>query len=293
MLRLLPEKVVCFDCEWCPDPASGRILYRLSDSLSDREVVEEMWGRNGATADNPQPFLKTVLCRVLSIAGMARTATSDGITVSLFSLPTDVTDPRKASEAHIIQNFLKKVGDQKRQLVGFNSIASDLRILSQRALIHGLSVPSFFLRPIKPWEGFDYFASDGQAHVDLSDRLSGYGSGRVSLNEIATLSGIPGKMDVSGAQVPDLWMDGKYQEIVNYNEFDAVTTYLLWLRLVYISGLLTDEEVKREESAVRHELERQVAQGKGHLNDYLLEWDRLAAATSLRFGRGTVAAESE
>jgi len=41
-----------------------------------------------------------------------------------------------------------------------------------------------------------------------------------------------GKMDVDGEEVAFLWLDGKLNEIVAYNEFDALTTYLVWLRVV-------------------------------------------------------------
>ncbi len=41
-----------------------------------------------------------------------------------------------------------------------------------------------------------------------------------------------GKMNVDGEGVAFLWLDGKLNEIVAYNEFDALTTYLVWLRVV-------------------------------------------------------------
>ena len=46
MFKTVAHEVWAFDAEWVPDPVAGRVLYGLSDALSDREVVEEMWQRN-------------------------------------------------------------------------------------------------------------------------------------------------------------------------------------------------------------------------------------------------------
>jgi predicted PolB exonuclease-like 3'-5' exonuclease len=276
MFRTFPSHIVAFDLEWCPDPVAGRVLYDLDESINDREVVAEMWRQGGATVEEPQPFLKTLLCRVVSVAGVARTSGAEGISVTLFSLPTDCDDDTKSREAQIIGAFLERVGKQKRQLVGFNSIASDLKILTQRAFVHGLSIPEFFKRPDKPWTGVDYFARESAGHVDLSEFFSPHGKGKVSLNDLAMLAGIPGKMAVSGEQVPEMWLEGRWQEIIAYNEFDAVTTYLVWLRACHLIGFLDKEEYTVERELMRRELERQIAAGKTHLEDYLIEWDRLS-----------------
>jgi predicted PolB exonuclease-like 3'-5' exonuclease len=276
MFRSFPTHTVAFDLEWCPDPVAGRVLYGLGDEVGDREVVEEMWRQNGATAEDPQPFLKTLYCRVVSIAGVARTESEKGITVTLFSVPTDFDDTAKCDEAHLIKTFLDKIGKQKRQIIGFNSLASDLKILTQRAFVHGLSVPEFFMRPEKPWIGVDYFAREGAGHVDLSEFFSTHGKGgRVSLNDLAMLAGIPGKMAVSGEQVPEMWLAGRWDEIVAYNEYDALTTYLVWLRSCHLIGFIDSQQYEEEQQLLRREIKRQISAGKEHLNEYLDEWRRL------------------
>ena len=68
MFKTVADEVWAFDAEWVPDPAAGRVLYGLADTWTDRMVVEEMWQRNGATDDDPMPYLKTILCRVVSMA---------------------------------------------------------------------------------------------------------------------------------------------------------------------------------------------------------------------------------
>ena len=72
-----------------------------------------------------------------------------------------------------------------------------------------------------------------------------------SLHELATLSGIPGKMDMDGQRVAEMWFEGEVRRIVQYNECDAHTTYLVWLRMAYIGGFFTEEAYHEEQEHVR------------------------------------------
>ena len=56
MIRDVKDRVWAFDCEWIPDPLSGRLLYEIPDSVtSPREIMEVMWERGGATEEDPTP----------------------------------------------------------------------------------------------------------------------------------------------------------------------------------------------------------------------------------------------
>ena len=79
MIRDVKDRVWAFDCEWIPDPLSGRLLYEVPAAVtSPREIMEVMWERGGATEADPTPFLKTVLCRIVSIACVERRVKDDG-----------------------------------------------------------------------------------------------------------------------------------------------------------------------------------------------------------------------
>ena len=111
MFKTVGKEVWAFDLEWCPDPQAGRLLYHLPEDMPDAEVVAEMWVRNGATEEDPTPFLKTVLCRVVSIAAIQRKVKGTGeIELNLLWLPRDVDDPKQQAEAVIIGKFLQAVG---------------------------------------------------------------------------------------------------------------------------------------------------------------------------------------
>jgi hypothetical protein len=277
MIKLVHDEVWVFDVEWVPDVASGRRAYELAADLDDRAVLEEMWRRGGATQADPRPYLKTILCRVVSIAAVIRKRTQGGsVSLNLFSLP----EPGNGApdEATLVSRFLTKVGKVKPQLVGFNSQSADLVVLQQRALVHGLSLPEFCARPNKPWEGPDYFARHSDHHIDLKEEFGGWGKATPSLHEFATACRIPGKTDTDGTNVVDLWLAGNVRRIVQYNECDAISTYLVWLRAALMAGHVTPQAFQQEEQQLETLLEARSKQpGHEHLGEYLTRWRALRA----------------
>ena len=73
----------------------------------------------------------------------------------------------------------------------------------------------------------------------------GFGKSSPSLNEMAAVCGIPGKLGISGKEVAQLWMEGRLLEIVAYNECDALTTYLIWLRIAFLAVFLVRFNMKK------------------------------------------------
>jgi predicted PolB exonuclease-like 3'-5' exonuclease len=276
MFKTVKDRVWAFDAEWIPDPAAGKLLYDLPDNTPDLDVVRRMWKEGGATEEDPTPYLKTVVCRIVSVAAVERYESGRKAKLHLLSLPRDLNDPGQVSEKSIVGTFLDKVGKYRPQLVGFNSASADLKAFIQRAVIMGIQAVDFCRRPNKPWEGDDYFDSrNSEASIDIKDIIGGWGKAAPSLNEIATLSGIPGKLEIDGEKVAFLWLDGKLNEIVAYNEFDALTTYLVWLRVAHFGGHFTSAEYQAEQQLLRELIQSEIENGKVHLKKYLEQWDHL------------------
>ena len=276
MFKSVNKVVWAFDAEWVPDPEAGRRLFQLAEEITDAEVIQKMWDEGRADVENPMPYLKTTIYRVISIAAVVRAVKENGeVALSLTALPHDATDPKQTSEIEILSCFLKAVGDKKPQLVGFNSAKADLKILVQRAVAKGVQAEKFAKRPEKPWLGDDYFDSrNSEAHVDLIEILGGYGSSNPSLNETASVCGIPGKMGVSGEEVAPMWLEGRLAEIVAYNECDALSTYLIWLRMAYFGGFFDQRQYSEEQEGVRKLLSTEgTLPGKEHLLEFLERWE--------------------
>lgn len=275
MLKNIHSTLFSFDIEWIPDRRAGECLHGIpQDSpASEVESFQALWKSGGASLENPQPYLKTVLCRIVTIAGILREVDpqTKEVSLRLVSLPTDVSDQKKWTEAHLIDSFLLAIGKKKPQLVAYNSTQADLPILIQRGIINGLHQPLFCQRPEKPWLGVDYFSTAGDFHIDLAKLVGSYGN-TPSLHEIATLSGIPGKLDTTGDAVADLWMMGKLDKILQYNETDAFTTHLLWARIAHFAGLLSPEKYLKEQEMVADLLDQGISEGKNHLKQFRQKW---------------------
>jgi predicted PolB exonuclease-like 3'-5' exonuclease len=286
MLKKLADSVFSFDVEWIPDPKSAEILHNLplvsGPGQEAADSFEALWAsaRKDGDAPDSQPYLKTILCRIVSLAGILREKPPGGTpSLKLISLPLDPSDPQKSDEKTILTSFMKSVGRRKPQLVGYNSAQSDIPILVQRAIVNGLPGFGFSDRPSKPWEGVDYFdARNSDYNLDLADAMGQFRD-RPTLHQAATLSGIPGKLEVSGDSVSQMWIEGKLAEIVEYNECDAFTTHLLWARIAHFSGLLSSEQYVTEQKMVRELLEYEILQNRTHLRRFVDEWNRLLSIT--------------
>ena len=269
-------QIWAFDCEWAPDLTAGRRVYRLPPDLPDDEVLRVMWREGGATEENPQPFLKTILCRLVSIAAVVRTVTpTQGASLNLWSVPAlgeplvgePRVTPEGVPEADILRAFLCHYEKREPVLVGYNSRNADIHILLQRAFVDGLQLPGFFKESTaKPWN---------QASIDLMDFLGGHGKGySASLDEVANQCGIPGKLDTTGHDVARLFYGGRSRDVVEYNMFDALTTYLVWLRMEFFSGHFTAAQYADEQELVRELLAAESAKPHGaYLNTFISAWN--------------------
>jgi len=149
---------------------------------------------------------------------------------------------------------------------------ADLQVLIQRGLVNEVRAEAFSERPGKPWEGRDYFDRNGEAHLDLIKRFSN-GAMCPRLNDLARLCGFPGKIDIDGAQVADLWLAGKLKEIVEYNQIDTLNTYLVWLRVVNFAGKISEEEYIAEQDDFLGFLETEAAKEENdHIRRFLAKW---------------------
>ena len=286
MFRTVQPVVWAFDCEWVPCARSGRLLLDLGRDVPEADVFAALWEAAGATVERPRPFLPLAWSRVASVAVVERRVRPDGsVALALCSAPADPD----AGEADVLRPFLRGLARRRPQLVGYNSHASDLPVLRQRALALGLDAPGLCARPERPWDGPDYGHPYNEWNVDLLRALGGRrGPTSPRLADLAALCGIPAKsaggLAVTGADVADLWLTGDRDAIRRYNEGDALTTYLLWLRTARLAGLFSAEGHAAEEGRLEQLLEREVdARGAeaGHLGAFLERW-RTASADPLR-----------
>jgi predicted PolB exonuclease-like 3'-5' exonuclease len=249
-----------FDIETVPDVDYGRRLYGL-DGLSDEEVARIMFTQR--RAETGGEFLPLEQHRVVVISIAYRTRDS----LKVWSLGEPGT-----SEREIITRFFDGLEKHTPDLITWNGSGFDLPVLHYRSLLHAVPAARY-------WETGDddtafrynnYLNRFHWRHVDLMDVLSGFqGRGRASLDDIATLLGLPGKLGMRGADVWDAYRAGRIIEIRNYCETDVLNTYLIYLRFQLIRGRLSAAEHKAETTRVRSLL---AESDKPHFAEFLAAW---------------------
>ena len=131
---------------------------------------------------------------------------------------------------HVItENFWRGWEKYRRPtLVSFNGRGFDLPLLELAAFRYGISVPGWFQGAGK---SFDQPRNryNTTAHIDLCELLTNFGSTRFTggLNLAANLLGKPGKMDIQGDMVQDMYDAGRLAEINDYCRCDVLDTYFV------------------------------------------------------------------
>jgi len=128
--------------------------------------------------------------------------------------------------------------------VSFNGRTFDMPLLELAAFRYGISLPGWF-DTNKPNYQQPRNRYNLTAHLDLMDVLTNFGASRFNggLNLAASVLGKPGKMDVQGDMVQDLYDAGKLAEINDYCRCDVLDTYFVFLRAAVMLGQLSlDQE---------------------------------------------------
>ncbi len=125
-------------------------------------------------------------------------------------------------------------------LVTFNGRTFDMPLMELAAFRYGLEIPGWFNINDRSWEQ-NRSRYNTNAHLDLHDVLTNFGASRFSggLNLAANVLGKPGKMEVQGCMVQDLYDQQKLAEINDYCRCDVLDTYFVFLRVSVLLGRLT------------------------------------------------------
>jgi len=251
--------VLAFDIETIPDVAGIRRLHDLPADLPDHEVAEVAFQiRRTKTGSD---FLPPQLQRVVVISCVLRS--DEGVKV--FSL--------EGKEAEIIQRFYEGIEKFVPQIVSWNGGGFDLPVLNYRALIHGVTAPTF-------WETGDenrdfrfnnYISRYHSRHLDLMDVLAMYQPrNNAPLDDVAQLAGLPGKIGIGGAKVWETYLAGDIAKIRDYCEADTANTYLLYLRYQLLRGFFAKDSYEKEIQLLKNHLQ---SLDKPHWREFLQLWN--------------------
>ncbi len=259
-IRIGFVNVLAFDIETVPDTDGGRRVYGL-DELSDADVARIMFTKRREQTDSE--FLPAHFHQIVTISAVLR----KGDTFKVWSLGTPDSD-----EPELVSRFFDGVARYTPTLVTWNGGGFDLPVLHYRALVHGIAAPRYWDvgDDDRDFRWNNYLNRFHYRHTDLMDVLSGYQARQyASLDQVALLLGLPGKMGQSGAGVWEQYQAGQIEQIRNYCETDALNTYLIYLQWERIRGNLALQDWEQECERVRDALRRQ---NKTHWNEFLQAW---------------------
>lgn len=155
---------------------------------------------------------------------------------------------------------------ERPTLVTFNGRTFDIPLLELAAFRFGISIPGWFSGQRNYEQPRNRYNTN--AHFDLQDLLTNFGATRFNggLNLASMILGKPGKMDVQGDMVQDLYDEGRIDDINEYCRCDVLDTYFVFLRCKVLTGVISIED----------EIDR-VAEAKEWLEDRADKSDAYAA----------------
>ena len=256
-------KYLVFDIESVADPELVAKLRYPDESISPAEAVrkyrDELMEKSGSDFI-PYSFQ-------IPISVVVAKVRDDFRLVDLVSLDEPQFRP------HVITEHFWRGWQAYNQptLVTFNGRGFDVPLLELAAFRYGIAIPRWFAMNAKAYDQ-PRNRYNSNAHFDLCDVLTNYGATRINggLNLMANLIGKPGKMDVQGCMVQDLYEQGELERINNYCRCDVLDTYFVFLRTAVLTGMLTLESEQQIVEETKQWLEQR--QDNPAYSSYLASW---------------------
>jgi predicted PolB exonuclease-like 3'-5' exonuclease len=169
----------------------------------------------------------------------------------------DVAGTSTLDEGQLLEDFSRFVGRQRTVLVTYNGRSFDLPVIALRSLCHGVPLPWYYQE-----RGVRYRYSE-EGHIDLCDWLTDHGATRSgSLDAMARLIGLPGKVGVDGSQVEGMFLAGSLDQIQRYCLADVVQTAFVFLRFRLLQGMISPEAYRAAVDALLADLAKDARVGE-------------------------------
>ena len=228
-------RYLVFDVESVADPQLVSALRYPGEGLSGQEAVRRY--RDELMEKHGSDFVPYTFQVPVSVA-VAKLGTD-------FRLIDLVVLDEPEYRPHVIADHFWRGWEAYRRptFVSFNGRGFDLPLLELAAFRFGLSLSTWFAAGAKAYEQ-PRNRYNSSSHIDLCEFLTNFGATRFTggLNLAANLLGKPGKMDVQGDMVQDMFDAGRLGEINDYCRCDVLDTYFVFLRTRVVLGQLAREE---------------------------------------------------
>ncbi len=260
-------KYVVFDIESIPDASLIKQVKYPHLPISEHDAVikfqEEILNvSDGSTWFIPVTFQLPVIVTMLEIDE------------KFFPLRMRTLDEPQFRVEQVVRQFWDVIEGEYNDasFVTFNGRGFDFPLMELMAFRFGATAKRHFK---------DKFASRfrfGTKHIDLHDWLSNYSAIKMQggLNLLAKVIGKPGKVEMTGDDVYDLYKAGKISEIHEYCVSDVLDTYFVFLRTRVMVGELSSEREDAIVQQTRVFLEQNKSSCKG-FEQYLKNWNSISS----------------
>ena len=228
-----------FDIETRVDKALVRATQFRDEAVSEPEAYEQMRSQLRREAAGRGEFFPLSFHVPISV-GLGAVGSDYVLT------RVDVLRAEVCGEEALARTFWKQLERFDGRLVSFNGRRFDLPVLELQALKYGCIIPRYFNQR-------DGFRARFGRHYDLYDFLSNSGAVglRGGFDLLAKLVGLPGKGEISGRDVQELWEAQRFVDIHRYCTADIIQTYFLFLHVEHVRGRLSTERLQQIEQATQ------------------------------------------
>lgn len=223
--------ICVFDCETVPNAPLLRQIFGYSGD--DYSVSLQAFSEQEAKTGNS--FLPVCFHKVVSISAVMADEYGKFLRVNTIE---------GANEREMISQFLNFIDKHNPRLVSYNGRGFDLPMLMIRAMSYNISVNAYFDTNDKSlnkdkWTNYRS-RYDGIFHLDLLDHISDFRAvSGLKLDTLCASLNLPGKYDVHGDQVFELFYNNEISKIHEYCQSDTLNTYWLFLKYELLRAKIT------------------------------------------------------
>lgn len=232
-----------------PDVEAGRMIHQLGDLPQSGVYKAMLHLQNQQTGTALLPLQQH---RIVAISVLEADQEAVLHVGSVLDSHAGGSELSGASEADLLTALAKRL-EQSKAIVTWRDAEFVLPVLTYRLLKHGIACPALW----------------GNVTGLQSQLARQQVSATVSLDGLATVLGLPGQLGLDASLVLEQFQAGQYVNVAEACTADALSTYLIYLRLQHQQGQLSATELESRSETLSQYLQ---TSGQASLQRYADLW---------------------
>ncbi len=262
---------IVFDSESIPD---GRLIKSVKyndQNITEEEAIEKAKEDALKNSQGRSDFISPVFLYPVSVCMLK--VGDDLLPDEIYLLDEPDFRPQEITRQfwqiinkYVIEEEYETLNEKKASIVSFNGRGFDIPLMEISAFRYGIASRKHFAGKLRK-------NRKSNIHIDLMDFFTNYGVLRqgYSLNLFSKLLGNPGKMNITGSDVYDLYKRGEIRLINEYCACDVMDTYFIFLRYLVLLGRISLDEEKKIVNKAKEWISRHTDKIR-LFSEYLKNW---------------------